>query len=95
MRLCRAETKAPGSRRLSWFPGSCIQLAWALVPGTACGPASQGSSFAGITWCPENHPPCPVHLPPSNPEVASAGPIRLSGAETRVVQVWKHSLGHE
>lgn len=36
----RAKANAPGSARLSWFPGPCLQLAWALVPGTAPGPSS-------------------------------------------------------
>ena len=40
MGFCRAKANAPGRARLSWFPGSCLQLAWALVPDAAPGPSS-------------------------------------------------------
>lgn len=60
MGFCRAKANASGRARLSWFPGSCPQLAWSLVPGTAPGPSSEGSRQAGITWCPGKCQLCPT-----------------------------------
>lgn len=64
MEFCRVQANAPGRAKLSWFPGSCLRLAWALVPGTTPGPSISGSRQAGMTWCPGNHQPCPAPPPP-------------------------------
>lgn len=78
--LCRVEAKSPGSSSFSDSQGtSSLQLAWALVPGSAPCPSNQIPVISLVPW---DHLYLPIPPRYPHPEAAATGTHRSSGAET-------------